>query len=94
MYFYVVYIYLAFVSLYLIEILIKILGLGWKSFRRNLWNLFDLIMVLGCFITAPIALIHPDLQVNVESQKLFMTALSFKLVQRSDSLNQLFTTMA
>lgn len=88
------YIYLVFAFVYLLEILIKILGLGWKSFRRNLWNLFDLTMVIGCFITAPIALVHPDLQVNVESQKLFMTALSFKLVQRSDSLNQLFTTMA
>lgn len=51
-------------------------------------------MVVGSFITAVITLGNPNLQVNVESQKLFMTALCFKLVQRSDSLNQLFTTMA
>lgn len=89
-----IYIYLAFIIIYWLEILIKLLGLGWKSFRRNLWNLFDLTMVIGSFITAIITLGNPNLQVNVESQKLFMTALCFKLVQRSDSLNQLFTTMA
>lgn len=90
----VVYIYLGFIVLYWLEIAIKLLGLGWNSFRRNLWNLFDLTMVIGSFITAIITLGNPDLQVNIESQKLFMTALCFKLVQRSDSLNQLFTTMA
>ncbi|KAG2214396.1 hypothetical protein INT47_000952 [Mucor saturninus] len=89
-----VYIYLVFIGIYWLEIMVKLLGLGWKSFRRNLWNLFDLTMVIGSFITAIITLGNPNLQVNVESQKLFMTALCFKLVQRSDSLNQLFTTMA
>lgn len=89
-----IYVYLGFIVIYWIEIAIKLLGLGWKSFRRNLWNLFDLTMVIGSFITAIITLGNPTLQVNVESQKLFMTALCFKLVQRSDSLNQLFTTMA
>ncbi|KAI8991980.1 Ion transport protein-domain-containing protein [Mycotypha africana] len=89
-----IYVYLAFIFIYWIEILIKLLGLGWHSFRQNLWNLFDLGIVIGSFITAIITLGNSTLQVNVESQKLFMTAFCFKLVQRSDSLNQLFTTMA
>lgn len=89
-----VFLYLVFIFVYWMEITIKLLGLGWKSFRKNLWNLYDLTMVIGSFITAVITLTNPNLQVNVESQKLFMTALCFKLVQRSDSLNQLFTTMA
>ncbi|KAI9485974.1 MAG: Ion transport protein-domain-containing protein [Benjaminiella poitrasii] len=89
-----VYVYLGFIFIYWLESLIKLLGLGWNSFRQNLWNLFDFTMVIGSFITAVITLGDPNLQVNVESQKLFMSALCFKLVQRSDSLNQLFTTMA
>ncbi|KAG0186357.1 calcium channel protein [Apophysomyces sp. BC1034] len=76
------------------EITIKILGLGWSSFRRNLWNIYDLVVVLGSAITVIATLGSHVHQINVESQKLFMTALCFKLVQRSDSLNQLFTTMA
>ncbi|KAG1470308.1 hypothetical protein G6F56_002758 [Rhizopus delemar] len=89
-----VYIYLGFIVVYFLEILTKLLGLGWPSFRKNLWNLFDLVMVIGGFITTIIHFINPSLQSNVELQKLFMTALCLKLVQRSDSLNQLFTTMA
>ncbi|KAI8983763.1 Ion transport protein-domain-containing protein [Pilobolus umbonatus] len=89
-----VYIYLGFILIYWFEILIKLLGLGWKSFRRNLWNLFDLLTVIGSFISVMITLGNPSIKTNIEFQKLFMTALCFKLVQRSDGLNQLFTTMA
>ncbi|KAF7724875.1 calcium channel protein [Apophysomyces ossiformis] len=88
------YLYLCFIFIYWLEITIKILGLGWSSFRRNLWNLYDLVVVLGSAITVIATLGSHVHQINVESQKLFMTALCFKLVQRSDSLNQLFTTMA
>ncbi|KAG1501400.1 hypothetical protein G6F47_004900 [Rhizopus delemar] len=89
-----VYVYLGFIIIYCLEIVIKLLGLGWSSFRKNLWNLFDLVMVIGGLLTTIVHFVNPGLQSNVELQKLFMTALCLKLVQRSDSLNQLFTTMA
>jgi hypothetical protein len=79
---------------YLFEISVKLLGLGWYSFRQNLWNLYDLVVVFGAAITLIVTLSSSELQLNIEAQKLFMTAICFKLVQRSDSLNQLFTTMA
>jgi hypothetical protein len=79
---------------YWFEITVKLLGLGWYSFRQNLWNLYDLVIVIGAAVTLIATLSFNQDQVNVEAQKLFMTAICFKLVQRSDSLNQLFTTMA
>lgn len=88
------YIYLVFVLIYWLEVMVKLLGLGWTSFRRNLWNLYDLAVIIGSAVTVIFSLANNDHQVNVESQKLFMTALCFKLVQRNDALNQLFTTMA
>ncbi|CAO3597764.1 unnamed protein product [Absidia cylindrospora] len=88
------YIYLVFVLVYWLEVMVKLLGLGWTSFRRNLWNLYDLAVIIGSAVTVIFSLANNDHQVNVESQKLFMTALCFKLVQRNDALNQLFTTMA
>ncbi|KAI9303230.1 Ion transport protein-domain-containing protein [Cunninghamella echinulata] len=87
------YLYLGFVVIYWVEVLIKLFGLGWTSFRKNLWNIYDIIVLIGSAVTVIFSLINDEHQVNVESQKLFMTALSFKLVQRSDGLNQLFTTM-
>lgn len=92
--FFLVDVYLTFIVIYWLEIIIKILGLGWSSFRKNLWNLYDVVMVFGGSVTTFIHYGSPGLQWNVELQKLFVTALCFKLVQRSDSLNQLFTTMA
>ncbi|CAO3660618.1 unnamed protein product [Umbelopsis ramanniana] len=88
------FIYLGFIVVYLFEISVKLLGLGWYSFRQNLWNLYDLVVVFGAAITLIVTLSSSELQLNIEAQKLFMTAICFKLVQRSDSLNQLFTTMA
>ncbi|OAD72147.1 hypothetical protein PHYBLDRAFT_147120 [Phycomyces blakesleeanus NRRL 1555(-)] len=88
------YVYLTFIFTYWLEIAIKLLGLGWSSYRRNLWNVYDLLVVIGSAIAVIATLGSSSHQINVESQKLFMTALCFKLVQRSDSLNQLFTTMA
>ncbi|CAO3642477.1 unnamed protein product [Cunninghamella blakesleeana] len=87
------FLYLGFVLIYWIEVFIKLLGLGWTSFRKNMWNIYDIIVLIGSAITVIFSLVNDVHQVNVESQKLFMTALCFKLVQRSDGLNQLFTTM-
>ncbi|KAI7862921.1 Ion transport protein-domain-containing protein [Spinellus fusiger] len=88
------YVYLLFILAYWIEIFIKLFGLGWNSYRSNLWNIYDLLVVIGSAITIIAAMASSEYQVNVEAQKLFMTALCFKLVQRNDGLNQLFTTMA
>ncbi|KAG2223817.1 hypothetical protein INT45_001951 [Circinella minor] len=88
------YVFFGFICIYWSEIIIKLLALGWNSFRRNLWNIYDLIVVSGSTITTIFQFGTSIQQVSVESQKLFMTALCFKLVQRSDSLNQLFTIIA
>ncbi|KAI9323588.1 Ion transport protein-domain-containing protein [Dichotomocladium elegans] len=88
------YVFLVFISIYWLEIGIKLVALGWGSFRRNLWNLYDIIAVSGSTVTVIASLGDSSHQVVVEAQKLFMTALCFKLVQRSDSLNQLFTIIA
>ncbi|KAI9318189.1 Ion transport protein-domain-containing protein [Dichotomocladium elegans] len=79
-----------FLIIFWVEMMIKLLALGWKSFRRNKSNLFDLAVVFG----ASGAILGGTHMVAIEAKKLFMTALCFKLVQRSDNLNQLFTITA
>ena len=83
--------------LYAFDLLVRFYGLGFKSFRANGWNLFDLVVITGSFATTIPALqaaLHgnPGSQVNAQLQKLFLVAISFKLVQRMSSLNQLFKT--
>jgi hypothetical protein len=89
--------FLALTMLYACDLLIRFYGLGFKSFRANGWNIFDLIVITGSFATTIPALqdaLNGEVgsQVNTQLQKLFLVSISLKLVQRISSLNQLFKT--
>jgi hypothetical protein len=83
--------------LYAFDLIVRFYGLGFKSFRANGWNIFDLIVITGSFATT-IPALHTALtggrpkQINTQLQKLFLVSIAFKLVQRVSSLNQLFKT--
>ncbi|ORX40063.1 Ion transport protein-domain-containing protein [Kockovaella imperatae] len=83
--------------LYAVDLLVRFYGLGLKSFRANGWNLYDFVVVVGSFATTIPALQAeaagtPGSEWGTQLQKLFLVAIPFKLVQRIDSLNQLFKT--
>lgn len=86
-------IYISLASIFAIDIAVRLLGLGWRSYRQDMWNLFDLIVVLGLFTTS-IPLLSPNKNnsANVQLQKFFLVAVAFKLVQKNNALNQLFKT--
>ncbi|TXT15853.1 hypothetical protein VHUM_00356 [Vanrija humicola] len=89
-------IFLAFIVAYAVDILVNFYGLGFKSFRTNGWNIYDVVVIIGCFVTT-IPAIHASSDTasglaNKQVQKLFLTMYCLKLVQRLDSLNQLFKT--
>ncbi|ORY24315.1 high-affinity cell membrane calcium channel [Naematelia encephala] len=91
------WIFLFLTMLYAVDLLVRFYGLGFKSFRANGWNLFDVFVVTGSFATTIPALratTHgvPGTDVIIQLQKLFLVSISLKLVQRISSLNQLFKT--
>ncbi|EIW77746.1 hypothetical protein CONPUDRAFT_167813 [Coniophora puteana RWD-64-598 SS2] len=77
---------------YVIDIGVRLFGLGWTSFRGNGWNLFDITVAAGSFVTTLIVRFGETSFVVEQLQKLFLVSISFKLVQRTNSLNQLFKT--
>jgi len=83
---------MGFATIFLSDLLIKFVGLGWKSFRANGWNIFDAIVVLGSIFTTVSLFIGVSGFVPRQAQKLFLVCIAFKLVQRLDSLNRLFKT--
>lgn len=90
-------IFLVLTMVYAVDLLVRFVGIGPRSFRANGWNLFDLVVIAGSFATTIPALRavsggHRGNQVNVQLQKLFLVAIALKLVQRNSSLNQLFKT--
>lgn len=70
----------------------RLYGLGWDSFSANGWNLFDIIIAGGSLVTTLIVRFHSSGFVVQQLQKLFITSIAFKLVQRMNNLNKLFKT--
>ncbi|KAG0281785.1 calcium channel protein [Linnemannia exigua] len=87
---------LVLVTFYLVEIVFKIGGLGWSGYRKNQWNIYNGSVSIAAFVLTicRIAWQPQAPQPVIQMQKLLLTAILFRLVPRSNSLNQLFMTMA
>ncbi|TEB23953.1 high-affinity cell membrane calcium channel [Coprinellus micaceus] len=84
--------FLVFMSFYILDVYVRLYGLRWRSFKANGWNLFDLVVAHGSFITLIIVQFGQSGYVINQLQKLFLVSIAFKLVQRTNSLNMLFKT--
>ena len=75
------------------DLLIRLIGLGVSSFRRSYWNWYDIIVIGGVLGTSISHALRPSAsQVHSQLQKIFVTGITLKLIQRSDSLDLLFKT--
>jgi len=77
---------LAISGVVILDAAIRGYGLGWRSFRANGWNIFDLTVGLGSLITTLVVRFWSREGIFTTLQKLFIVAIAFKLVQRADSL--------
>ena len=84
--------FLVITFVYIVDVLVRLIGLGWNSFRANGWNLFDVVVTTGSFVSTFIVRFGQSNFVWEQLQKLFLVSIAFKLVQRTDSLNRLFKT--
>jgi hypothetical protein len=90
-------VFLSLTVLYAIDLLVRLYGLGFRAFRANGWNLFDLVVITGSLATTIPALQASIIGQNgnqavIQLQRLFLVSIALKLVQRVSSLNQLFKT--
>lgn len=70
----------------------RLVGLGWNSFSGNGWNIYDVIVATGSFVSTFIIRFQDPGFLAQQLQKLFLVCIAFKLVQRTNSLNRLFKT--
>ncbi|SCV68841.1 BQ2448_962 [Microbotryum intermedium] len=85
-------IFLGFTLIYGIDIFVRMFGLGWSSYIKNGWNQYDVVVVAGTFATTVPIMMASQSQAAHQLQKLFLVLVAFKLVQRNNSLNELFKT--
>ncbi|KAF4510443.1 hypothetical protein G6O67_002330 [Ophiocordyceps sinensis] len=90
-----VFVFLLFVLIYLSNITIRIIGLGWARFRRSSWDLYSLIAVSGAFVaTMTLLIADTKTETYVQLHKFFLVAIVLLLIPRNDALDQLFKTAA
>ncbi|PQE25780.1 ion transporter protein [Rutstroemia sp. NJR-2017a BBW] len=88
------YIFLACTVFYVINIIVRIVGLSWARFRRSSWDVFSIFAVSGTLITTLLLLTNYTSQVYIQLHKLFLVAIVLLLIPRNDALDQLFKTAA
>ncbi|KAI0136330.1 ion transporter [Xylariales sp. AK1849] len=86
--------FLVFTLIYIANIVIRVVGLGWTRFRRSSWDVFSLVAVFGAFATSALLVSNEDLSVYVQLHKFFLVAIVLLLIPRNDALDQLFKTAA
>ncbi|KAI9804295.1 MAG: calcium channel protein [Piccolia ochrophora] len=88
------FIFLAFTVFYIINIIVRIIGLTWTRFRRSSWDLYSIFAVGGTFITTMLRLSNLEQTTYEQVHKLFLVSIALLLIPRNNQLDQLFKTAA
>lgn len=79
--------------MFLVNVFIRLVGLGWHRFIRSSWDLYSVLAVPGAFITTILHIAFKR-QSILELNKLFLVAVALLLIPRNNQLDQLFKTAA
>jgi hypothetical protein len=86
--------FLGFTVLYTINIIIRIVGLSWKRFRRSSWDLYSVLSVSGTIVSTIMSLAQPDSTIWTQVSKTFLVSICLLLIPRNNQLDVLFKTAA
>ena len=86
--------FLVFTLIYIANIVVRVVGLGWTRFRKSSWDLFSFVAVTGAFATSILFLTNDLQPTYIQLHKFFLVALVLMLIPRNDALDQLFKTAA
>ena len=80
--------------LYIANVIVRIVGLTWKRFRKSSWDLYSLLSITGTVITTLLHLSkYSDLSYK-QLHKFFLVSITLLLIPRNNQLDQLFKTAA
>ena len=84
--------FLGLAMIYVVNIIVRMIGLGTYHFLRSKWDVYDLIVVTGTIATTVTLVANVQNNTFVQFQKLFLVSIAFNLIPKSDALDQLFKT--
>ncbi|KAF3764851.1 hypothetical protein M406DRAFT_340375 [Cryphonectria parasitica EP155] len=83
-----------FTLIFMANVGVRIVGLGWPRFRKSSWDMYSLLAVFGAFATTILFLAQQQVDTYTQLHKFFLVAIVFLLIPRNDALDQLFKTAA
>jgi hypothetical protein len=86
------YAFLGLAMIYVVNIIVRMVGLGTYHYFRSKWDLYDLVVVVGVIGTTVALIANVQNNTFVQFQKLFLVSIAFNLIPKSDALDQLFKT--
>lgn len=95
------YVFLGLTIFYIANIAIRIIGLSWTRFRKNAWDIYGLLAVIGTLVFTILYLATPQTAgtgqthtIWEQAHKLFLVAIVLLLIPRNNQLDQLLKTAA
>lgn len=88
------YIFLAFTIFYMVNVIVRIIGLSWSRFSRSSWDIFSIFAVFGSFVFTILHIAKPEMQSLMQVHKTFLVLIVLLVIPRNDALDQLFKTAA
>ena len=81
-----------FTIIFTIECLVKVIAYGLKTFCKDAWCVFDMIVIVGSWVDIIVEFLYMTL-VNTSFFRLFRAARVAKLAGKDGNLRQLFATL-
>ena len=88
------YLYLGFTAFYIVNIIVRVIGLSWTRFRKSAWDVYSVFAIGGTFITTGLLLSNFHEPYYAQLHKLFLVSVVLLLIPRNNQLDQLFKTAA
>lgn len=86
--------FLAFTIIYIVNVVVRIIGLTLPRYIRSRWDLYSLVCTSGTLASTVLLLAHVESPIFERMQKLFLVSLVFLLIPRNNQLDHLFKTAA
>lgn len=77
--FHIDWIFLGFTSIFVVNLVIRVIGLAWKNFLKSKWDLYALLSVSGTSITTVLLLAGYEERTFIQLQKLFLVSVSYRI---------------
>lgn len=78
---------MGFTSIFVINLVIRVLGLAWKNFLKSNWDLYALLSVSGTSITTVLLLAGYEERTFIQLQKLFLVSVSYLIQSLPANVN-------